>query len=64
MQVIVKVKKIGGSFMARIPSDAVKELNLKENDSIHLEMKKPRKTYLGIYKGIGQFTEDDRFDKI
>ncbi|MBI4210344.1 MAG: hypothetical protein HY544_02450 [Candidatus Diapherotrites archaeon] len=63
MQVIVKVKKIGGSMMARIPSEAVKELNLKENETVQLEVKKPKKSYFGALKGqIGEFTEADRLD--
>ncbi|HIH10103.1 MAG TPA: hypothetical protein HA254_05555 [Candidatus Diapherotrites archaeon] len=62
MQVIVKVKKIGGSLMARIPSEAVKELSLKEDDEVQIELSKKRKSYFGVFKGVGEFTEDDRLE--
>lgn len=63
MQVIVKVKKIGGSLMARIPIQTVKQLNIRENDEIKIEFKKPKKSYMGAMKGqIGEFTEADRLD--
>ncbi len=64
MMVIVKVKKIGGSFMARIPIDAVKELGIKEGEEVQLDVKKPRKSFFGVYKGTkySPFTEEDRFD--
>ena len=63
MQVITKLKRIGGSLMARIPSEAVKELNLKDNDEVYLELKKPKKSYFGAMRGqIGEFTEVDRLD--
>ncbi|HLC92359.1 MAG TPA: hypothetical protein VJH23_01485 [archaeon] len=63
MIVVVKVKKIGGSLMARIPSDAVKQLNIREDEEIQLDLKKPKKSYLGAMKGqIGEFTEEDRLE--
>ena len=62
MQVIVKTKKIGGSIMARIPKDVVMELGIKDNEDLELDVKKRKKSYFGAMKGIGPFTEKDRFD--
>ena len=63
MQVIVKTKKIGGSLAAFLPKDAVKGMNLKENETLHIEVKKPKKSYFGCMKGkLGEFTEADRLD--
>ena len=63
MEVVVKVKKIGGSFMARIPMDAIRQLNIKKGDEIKIGLNKPKKSYLGALKGqIGEFTEADRLD--
>ena len=63
MEAIVTVKKVGGSLMARIPAEAADKLGIKENDRITLDIRKTKKSYLGVYKGLGKpFTEDDRFD--
>ena len=48
--------------MARIPSEAVKELSLKEDDEVQIELSKKRKSYFGVFKGVGEFTEDDRLE--
>ena len=64
MLVIAKIRKVGGSLVATIPKDAVKELGLKENEPIEMDVKKQRRSFFGIYKGVGEFTEADRFDKI
>ena len=63
MQVIVKTRKLGGSIIAAIPSEAVKELGLKPNDILELDIKKHKKSFFGIAKGMREFTEADRFDR-
>ncbi len=63
MEVLTKTRKLGGSLIATIPKDAVKELGIKENEQIALEIKKPRKSFFGIIPGLKSFTEEDRFDR-
>ena len=60
--ILVKVKKIGGSMMARIPKRAVNELNLMPDETVELTVKKPKKSFLGALKGVGPFMEKDRLD--
>lgn len=64
MIVISRVKRIGGSLMARIPSDAAKELNIKDNDEIQMDVSKKRKSYFGVFRDskYSEFTEEDRLD--
>lgn len=59
---VVRTRKLGGSLMVTIPKEIVKELNLKENELVELNVRKPKKSYLGILKDIPPFTEKDRFD--
>ena len=60
--IITRARKVGGSIMATIPKEKVKELNIRENEEIELSIKKRRKSFLGALKGIGPFTEEDRLD--
>ncbi len=63
MQVIVKTRKLGGSIITTIPSDAVKAMSIKPNETLELDIKKHRRSFFGIAKGMREFTEEDRFDR-
>ncbi|MCR4369278.1 MAG: hypothetical protein NUV67_05225 [archaeon] len=62
MEAVVRVKKVGGSLMARIPKKMAGELNITDNEDILLSVKKRKKSFFGIAPGIGEFTEKDRLD--
>ncbi|MBU0635811.1 hypothetical protein KKE06_02180 [Candidatus Micrarchaeota archaeon] len=63
MTVSTKTKRLGGSLMAIIPKKVVKKLELRENESIEIRVKRPQKSYFGICKGVSAFKEVDRFDR-
>ena len=48
--------------MATIPMEKVKELNIRDNEEIELNVRKRKRSFLGALKGIGPFTEEDRLD--
>ncbi len=58
----VKAKRVGGSLMVTLPKDLVDLLGLEEGEAVDLEVRRPRQDYLGILRGIGRFTEEDRAD--
>ena len=60
---LVRTRKLGGSLIVTIPNDAVKKIGLKENETIALSIKRPKKSYFGICPNVSAFTEDDRFDR-
>jgi len=59
MEVFSRVKKVGGSFMIRIPKEIAKEQNIREGQVIKIEIKKVPISGFGILKGIGPFTSED-----
>jgi len=60
--IITRARKVGGSIMATIPKETVKELNIRDNEEIELNVRKRKRSFLGALKGIGPFTEEDRLD--
>lgn len=62
MEVLVKTRKLGGSLIVTIPNDAVKKMELKENETVSLSLNRPKKSYFGIAPNISAFTEKNRFD--
>jgi len=55
-----KARKIGGSLVVTIPIQIVKDEQISENDIIEIKVKKRKKDYFGVLKGIGSFKEKDR----
>lgn len=58
-ETVSKTRKIGGSIFVRIPKEVVEEENLKENQTVRIEIGKIRKSWFGAFKGIGPFTHED-----
>ena len=63
METIVRTRKIGGSVVATIPNDIAKKLDIRENELIEIDVRKPRKSFFGIMKKLADFREEDRFDR-
>ena len=62
MEAFCRTRKIGGSLVTTIPRDIVEELGIHENETIELEIRKPRKSAFGMFKGFTPFNEKDRVD--
>ena len=62
MEVLTKLRKVGGSIMATVPKEVLEYESLKEGELIKLEVKKIKKSGFGIFKGMRSFTKKDEFD--
>lgn len=61
MEVLAKLRKVGGSVMATIPKEVVEHESLYPGETVKLEIKKVKKSALGIAKGMRSFTKEDEF---
>ena len=59
MRAFSRTRRIGGSLMVTIPKELVKEERFKTGELIQLEVKKIKKSFFGIAKGIGSFSPED-----
>ena len=60
MKSLTRTRSVGGSLIVTIPREIVKEEMLEEDELIEIEVKKHKKDFFGVLKGIGKFTEKDR----
>ena len=62
MNAITKTRAVGGSLIVTIPIEIVREEDLREDEVVEIQVKKKRKSYFGMFKGIGKFSEKDRME--
>ncbi len=60
MEVLTKLRKVGGSVMARIPKEVLEHESLHPGETVKLEVKKVKLSGFGILKGMKSFTHKDR----
>ncbi|MDP2666277.1 MAG: hypothetical protein Q8P05_02140 [Candidatus Diapherotrites archaeon] len=62
MRVLLKIRRVGGSLMAAIPSEEAKRLNVNAGDVVSAELKHLPKDMFGVFHGKKiVLTEDDRW---
>ena len=61
MEVLTKLRKVGGSVMARIPKEVLEHESLHAGETVKLEVKKVKISGFGIFKGMRSFTKEDKF---
>ena len=61
MEVLTKLRKVGGSVMARIPKEVLEQESLHPGQTVQLDVKKIKKSAFGTLKGMRVFTKDDEF---
>ncbi len=61
MEVLTKLRKVGGSVMARIPKEVLEQESLHAGEVVKLEVQKVRKSAFGSLKGMRSFTKEDEF---
>lgn len=61
MEVLTKLRRVGGSVMARIPKEVLEQESLQPGESVRLEVKKVKKSAFGSLKGMRSFTAEDKF---
>ena len=59
MEVLTKLRKVGGSVMARIPKEVLEQESLQPGETVKIEVKKVKRSGFGSLKGIGPFTKED-----
>ena len=59
---LVRTRRIGGSIVVTIPAEITRLQNIGDNDSVKIRVSKIKKDYFGAFKGIGEFTEEDRME--
>ncbi len=63
MEELVLVRKVGGSLMVVVPKAVVAKLGIKSEDRLKVDFKKLKLDFFGKYKGVGEFTPEDRLDE-
>ena len=61
MEAITKTRKIGGSLIVTIPKRIVEEEELRENQTVKIEIEKVKKSGFGISKGLASLSKEDKF---
>lgn len=59
MKTITRVKALGGSLIAVIPKELVREEGLSEGELVEIEVEKTKKDFFGALRGIGSFAQED-----
>ena len=59
---IGKARKVGGSLIVTIPKMIIEREGIRKEDVIEFNVKKVKKSYRGILKGIGSFKKSDKLD--
>lgn len=60
MEVLTKLRKVGGSVMARIPKEVLEHESLHPGEVVKLEVKKVKISGFGIFKDMRSFTHNER----
>ncbi len=56
---LARVRKVGGSLVVTIPREVAEEEGVKPGELVNIEIRKTKKSFFGIDRGIGPFTRDD-----
>jgi hypothetical protein len=59
---IIKAKRVGGSIMVRLPKEVVEQENIHEGEMVELDVHKAKKSWFGVYPGLGPMTREDELD--
>ncbi len=59
MKGLTKTRAVGGSLIITIPMEIVKSEMLRENELVEIEVKKPKRDFFGVLRGIGSFSKED-----
>ena len=59
MKTATKVRSVGGSLMITIPKIVAEAKGLQPGDMVTIDVERTKKSFLGVFKGIGSFTQED-----
>ncbi len=58
MEVLTKLRKVGGSVMVRIPKEVLEQESLHLGETVRLNVKKAKISGFGIFKGLKVTTKE------
>ena len=61
MEALTKLRKVGGSVMARIPKEVLEHESLHAGETVKIEVKRIKISGFGSLKGMRPFTQEDEF---
>ncbi len=56
---LAKVRRVGGSLVVTIPKEVAEVEGLKPGETVNIEVRKAKKSYFGIARGISPFTQKE-----
>jgi len=59
---LAKTRKVGGSLVVTIPKEIVELERLHESELVEIHIKKVKKSYRGILRGISPLKKSDKLD--
>lgn len=62
MKTLAKVRSLGGSLMVTIPKGLVEAEGLRKNALVEVDIVPVKKSFFGVARGVGPFTEEDELD--
>ena len=60
MRFLARVERWGRSLIVRLPDEVVHRVGVRPGNTLELNVRIPRKSYLGALRGIQAFIESDR----
>ena len=58
----VKTRRAGGSLIVTLPREVAELLGLRESEVVRITVERPRRSYIGAFRGIGKFKHKERAD--
>ena len=62
MEVLTKLRKVGGSVMARIPKEVMEQELFQPGETVKIEIKKIKISGFGIAKGMKPFSQKEELE--
>ena len=60
---LAKIRFVGGFLMGANTSEIGKKEMLKEDEVVEIKVKKQKRDFFGVLKGVGEFEERDRLEE-
>ena len=59
MKSVTRARAIGGSLVVTIPKEVVKGEGILPGELVEIDLRKAKRSFFGIARGIGPFTKKD-----
>lgn len=62
ISILAKARKVGGSYVVTIPKEIVQLEGIRQDSLVELNLHKVKKSYKGLYQGIGKLRKEEKLD--